>query len=113
MCDSRYELRKLDARWSVARKQHECCACHEAIRVGDRYHVSTLLNERGCKYDRYVEKAKHCARCYAIIEALWKNGAKVVELGLDCGKLWDQPPDEVAALAFWRPGDEVPQTTVA
>jgi hypothetical protein len=102
MCDAIYEMRKLDARWSKARKPHECCACAEAIGVGDVYHVTTLLNASGCRYDRYVKAVKHCARCYAMIEALWKRGVKVVDL--------ESPPDNVAELAFWRPGDALLQT---
>lgn len=113
MCNNISEMRELDSRWSKARKEHACCACEEAIRAGDAYHVTTLLYDRGCKYDRYVETAKHCARCYTMIEALWKRGVKVVDLKLDCGELWETPPEEIASLAFWRPGDATPQPSVA
>lgn len=108
MCDASREMRKLESRWSRARKPHTCRACAEAIEVGDTYHVTTLLNESGCRYDRYVETVKHCARCYSMIEALWRRGVKVVAFGLDCGEVWESPPEEVAALAFWRPGDVLP-----
>lgn len=108
MCERMRELGELEARWSRARKLHECCACEETIRVGDTYHVTTLLHDNGCRYDRYVETAKHCARCYTMIEMLWQRGAKVIDFKLNCGELWESPPEETASLAFWRPGDDLP-----
>jgi hypothetical protein len=80
--------------WRRARKEHECCACAEAIRAGERYHLTRQLFEGS--WDEW----KHCARCWAICEALWASGRDSIEYGLNCGELWERPPPEVERLAF-------------
>lgn len=77
-----------------ARKEHTCSACHEIIPKGHRYHYTVI------KYDSELEDWKHCLRCWAICKALWATGARAIDMDLNCGETWEDPPPEVAALAF-------------
>lgn len=93
----------------TARTVHTCYACSETIRPGDRYNVFRSL------YDGYWTTLKHCARCWAMVKILCNAdfGSGTVVLSLDCGDTWEDasgspPPDDVAALAFWLPGDPLP-----
>lgn len=95
--------------WRTARKEHRCYACRETVRPGDRYHVFRSL------FDGRWSTTKHCARCWEMVEQIqnadFSNG--VVELGLNCGHTWaelagEPPPEHIAALAFWLPGDPLP-----
>jgi hypothetical protein len=94
--------------WRTARKAHECYACRLAIQPGHRYHVC-VAGARGERPDTF----KHCARCWAICEALWKAGAEYVQFDLDCGENWEENfgalPEHVAALAFMT-ADEAQQS---
>lgn len=97
----------------TARKEHRCCACREPIRRGDRYNYVALL------FDGDLSYFKRCVRCQTIYEHL---SAKMDDSGepdefcdeeLNCGhtyeKRWEEPPPEhIAALAFWLPGDPLP-----
>lgn len=95
----------LDRRFLVARKAHRCIGCNETIAAGERYHIDV------CAWEGTVDRFKHCARCWAMIEALWKRnrdngeGYLAVDFTLDCGEVWRSPPDDVAALAFALPQD--------
>lgn len=99
----------------VARKEHCCCACAETIRAGDRYHYVALL------FDGTLYVYKRCARCQAIFDHLSKRMRAEGEPNeycdeeLNCGhdyeENWDEPPPEpIAALAFWLPGDPLPES---
>lgn len=81
--------------WRNARKSHRCHACHETIRAGDRYHVLSGI------WDGSAHTFKHCARCWTMLEEL-PDGA---QLDLNCGEIWENPPEHVAALAFALPGE--------
>ncbi len=81
--------------WQNARKPHKCHACKETIRVGDRYHVLSGI------WDGTPRSFKHCARCWTMLEEL-PEGA---QLDLNCGQIWESPPDHIAALAFALPGE--------
>jgi len=97
----------------TARKEHKCSACHETIRPGDRYTVVFWV------YDKMPHQVKRCARCEVIFQHL---SARIADEGayeefcdqqLKCGHeyadRWEMPPPEwLAALAFWRPGDPLP-----
>jgi len=94
--------------WRAAAKEHKCGACLETIPKGHHYHIwSSVLDGRWASI-------KHCARCWAMVKALHASGfADVVELELNCGETWEDasgepPPAEVAALAFWLPGEPLP-----
>lgn len=111
MCDGGFDGHNdvEDGEWRTARKAHECCACDLPIRKGDRYHVLRTL------YDGSWSTSKHCARCWTMCDLLaaapFTDG---VVLTLDCGVSWEDasgepPPAYVAALAFWLPGDPLPQ----
>ena len=93
---------RVDA-WVKARKWHRCFACRETIRGGDMHHVVSQ------KSDGEIGRYRHCARCWAIIEALWAAGAESVAWDLDCGETWeenfDDLPEHVAALAFETPDE--------
>jgi hypothetical protein len=96
--------------WRRARIAHECCACELPIRRGDRYHIWRTL------YDGSWSTLKHCERCWAMVDALGDadfTGGSVM-LTLNCGETWDRasggpPPPHIAALAFWLPGEPVPE----
>lgn len=94
----------LEDGWRKARKEHKCCACHEMIRKGDHYHFLAGIWD-GESFARF----KHCARCWAILRALWAADAEP-ELHLDCGETWESAlegpvPEEVARLAFLTPDE--------
>jgi hypothetical protein len=101
MCGD-YESVEFETRgWRTARKPHECFACHETIRPGDRYHRWSM------RFDGEFSDHSHCARCYSIIGELWNAGAESVDLGLNCGETWEENfgdlPEDVARLAFMTP----------
>lgn len=104
MCDD-YESPEatLQDGWVSARKPHRCYACRETIRVGDRHHVVVQI------YDGKPDRFRHCARCYAIMDAILDAGAESVQWDLNCGERWEENfgelPDEVAALAFITPDE--------
>lgn len=85
-----------------ARKEHVCCACKETITRTHRYHRSVIGS------DGTINVFIHCLRCRAICEALWKHGAGVIDMELNCGHTWEEadhsdgqaPPTEVLRLAF-------------
>jgi RNase P subunit RPR2 len=98
----------------VARKEQRCCACSETIAPGHKY-VRTFFVWEG---EPYV--FKRCARCDLIHQHLSDRIATEGESGefcdeeLHCGhdyeERWEEPPPEwLAALAFWRPGDPLPE----
>lgn len=107
MCDDFLEdTTILHSDFVRAAKDHRCMACCETIHKGDRHHVYTSVFEGSVSSDR------HCSRCWAICEALWRErGAVSIDLGLDCGETWEEPPEHVAALAFWLPGEPLPTAT--
>ena len=102
-----------DNEWRTARKDHTCSACREKIAPGQRYHRTFFV------FDGEPYTFKRCERCQAIYEHL---SARIRVEGeteefcddrLNCGHSytdrWDEPPpDAIAALAFWRPGDPLP-----
>lgn len=92
--------------WRRARKEHSCCACHEAIRPGDRYHFLSGI------WDGHPNAYKHCARCwhlyYLIADQVDNDGDGGIVLTLDCGELWRDnfgPESEPAELAFLTPDE--------
>lgn len=93
-----------------AAKQHACDGCGEAIRKGDTYAVTSQL------FDGHWDGWKHCLRCDAMFQEIsWASHDPVaIDPGLDCGEQWEdnfgEPPEHVAALAFWLPGDPLPGT---
>lgn len=100
MCDDDGDgSRLLVRRFMTARKARRCFACNETIAPGATYHRDTAA------HDGTVSSFVHCPRCWAIVEALWKDGRRYVDFDLNCGEIWDDPPPEVAALAFALPGE--------
>lgn len=105
----------LDETWRTSRKDRKCDACKEAIRTGHRYHRTASL------YDGSWNVTERCERCQFIFEHLSDCIAKEGDReeyeychpDLNCGheykERWkEEPPPEIAALAFWRPGDPLP-----
>lgn len=97
-----------------ARKPHKCGACREAIPPGQVYHRTFIV------FDGEPEVFLRCARCQVIYEHLSKRirdeGAyeEFCDLRLNCGHTYEDrwqeaPPAWLAALAFWRPGDPLPE----
>lgn len=90
-----------------ARKPHRCTACREVIQPGTEYCAIKL------KFEGDFESFKQCPRCRAMYRYLVAVSDDAVALNLDCGHTWSDvfdrdPPPEIAALAFWRPGDALP-----
>lgn len=89
--------------WIKARKQHHCCACDEPIEPGHVYHSYKAL--RDGVWSRWI----HCARCWYMCKKLWaRNDGAAINLELNCGEVWEEPPEDVAALAFMLPEDHQP-----
>jgi hypothetical protein len=76
-----------------ARKPHTCYACHETIQPGDYYTRTSDL------FDGQWSTLNHCLRCWAMFKALCaRDGSALYDL--NCGEEWEDPPPEIAALAF-------------
>jgi hypothetical protein len=93
----------------IARKPHTCAACKESISPGQRYTRCFIL------FDGDAETVIRCSRCQTIHEHLRKlgDGDMWPAEKLDCGQEYlehwgKEAPPEIAALAFWRPGDPLP-----
>jgi len=94
----------------TARKRHECCACEIPIDPGHRYTIASA------KWDGSVREWKRCARCQFLHEQLREVCSAAGDWpdeDLNCGhtfeERWErQAPPELAALAFWQPGDQLP-----
>ena len=112
MCD------EADGIWDVHRedrrhaaKEHVCDGCSEAIRRGDLYINSATL------YDGRWVSWKHCVRCDAIFKAIAATSEQTLAIDphLNCGETFDSlfgsTPEHVAALAFWLPGEPIPEVT--
>jgi hypothetical protein len=102
-----------DEDWRTARKSHRCSACGETVAPGHRYHRTAIL------FDGRWEATVRCARCESIHAHLsariGREGAdeEFCNATLSCGheyrERWgEDPPPEISALAFWRPGDPLP-----
>lgn len=95
----------------TARKEHMCAACHETIRPGDTYHRTFSV------FDGNPDTVIRCARCQTIFEHLstriqdeGERGEEYCNPTLNCGheytERWnEEPPPEIAALAFALPGE--------
>lgn len=84
----------------TARKPHACYGCHETIRIGDRYRRTVQC------VDGAVSTYHHCLRCWRMLDALWAvTDGEPVRWDLNCGEVWENPPAEVAALAFMLPDE--------
>jgi len=99
MCDVDAPPSVYEEFWSRARKEHECCACDEKIRKGDRYHVV-----KG-KWDGEFSQYKHCARCWKLFELLNEANPGEVALGLDCGEIYEGKDPELLSTAFMTKDD--------
>lgn len=96
-----------------ASKPHECDAvmCDQPIRKGDPYWRIQIV------YDGRAETIKRCIRCQVIHEHLrgLGGGESWPDERLNCGQdyrdEWGRdPPADIQALAFWRPGEKLPAT---
>lgn len=96
-----------------ARKTHTCSACNGDVRKGDLYTREDVLFEREWTH------TIRCDRCQVIYEHLLEmcrlhgEGDEYPNPELDCGheykERWGvEPPEWLAALAFWLPGDPLP-----
>jgi hypothetical protein len=97
-----------------ARKTRKCSACGEEAIVPGHHYVRTAI-----LYDGEWEIIVRCERCQVIFEhltALIKREGDYEEFCdfyLNCGHEYEErwgkkPPEWLAALAFWRPGDPLP-----
>lgn len=111
-CDETYNV--YDETWTLARKEHDCVACELPIRKGDRYMRAVAI------HNGRVNVYKRCARCQFLHEFLRGMGRDSYEAlwpdeRLNCGEDFEEhwgspPPDFVAELAFWLPGEPLPVT---
>lgn len=96
-----------------ARIAHTCHACREEIRPGQLYYSTFYV------FDGNPHSFARCERCEAIYdhlsERLRKEGdpEEYCNDRLNCGheykERWnEEPPPQIAALAFWIPGDPLP-----
>lgn len=103
-------------RWVTARKEHTCKACAETILPGHRYHTTFYI------FDGEPHTTNRCERCETIFEHL--SGRMVddpeefCDERLACGHEYEErwrepPPEHIAALAFWLPGEPLPVQVVA
>jgi hypothetical protein len=100
MCDFGDASVSLGATWPRARKPHRCDACRETIKPGEKY------RREGHVLDGGMWTSMHCHRCWRIVEALFvARPREVIDFDLNCGEVWEDPPEEVAALAFALPKD--------
>lgn len=92
-----------------ARKPHWCDACCGPISPGQEYAYHFQVYE-GCP-----NSLRRCARCEAIYRHLcsarWDSD-EGPDQELDCGHEYSRvfgkpPPEELAALAFWLPGEPI------
>jgi len=94
------------ARYTVrrARKPHRCSACYGAIRVGEQYRRIASVTSEG--WDTCLQ----CRVCAEIFDLLCTHASpgEGVAFALDCGDLFEDPPPELAALAFALPQDLPP-----
>ena len=97
-----------------ARKEHVCDACHETIAPGRKYHRTFSI------FEGTPNTNVRCERCQAIFVHLTErmrtegDREEYCNPELACGheykERWDEPPpDHIAALAFWLPGDPLPE----
>lgn len=107
-CDGPNKVDRMTFR--KARLEHKCCACDETIRVGHRYVVTAAFYERWATW-------KQCLRCYELYDYLVDlhrdDDRYFPQPELDCGHDWrdvtgEDPPEHLAALAFWLPGEPIP-----
>jgi hypothetical protein len=111
-CDDGDPAQAWNEKTQRARKPHTCSACKLTIRPGDTYTRDKLL------YDGRWDLVIRCARCQLIFEHLHPlcsaegdAPARELDCGHDYNERWDRdPPEWLAALAFWLPGDPLPAT---
>lgn len=95
----------------TARKPHVCCACGRRIDPGQVYGRTASL------YDGGWTVWKRCGGCEGIYQhllcVLGDDLDDAPSPALDCGHEYEElhdrlPPEHIAALAFWVPGDPIP-----
>lgn len=95
-----------------ARKAHTCLGCDETIQPGQRYRYTSGL------FDGSIYSYKHCMRCATMLDKLHERERErmraegyggglgtAIDPELNCGAIWKDPPEDVAALAFALPKD--------
>jgi hypothetical protein len=94
-----------------ARKEHRCHACGETITPGRVYSRTFTV------FEGDPDTIIRCERCQALFEHLSEqmsgNSEEYCNATLSCGHEYEErwgepPPEEIAALAFWLPGDPLP-----
>lgn len=93
----------------TARKDHKCDACGETIKTG--CHYARFFGV----HDGNAETVKRCMRCQRLFDHLVErgDGDMYPAQRLDCGESYqdhwgEDPPEEVAALAFALPHEVQP-----
>jgi hypothetical protein len=104
MCDAYYDepVEVWHETTHRARKEHRCWGCREMISPGATYQRTAIV------FDGEAYARKHCMRCAKLLAALRERDPEAFNtdtLDLNCGEVWTDPPEDVAALAFALPGD--------
>jgi hypothetical protein len=94
------------ARYTVrrARKDHRCSACYGAIQAGEQYRRIASVTREG--WDTCLQ-CRVCAEIFDRLLDLARPGEGVA-FALDCGEEYEDPPPDLAALAFALPQDLAP-----
>ena len=98
--------------WRKARKEHWCHACAEAIVPGQRYMRVAMLFEGRWEI---IVRCERCESIHAHLRGRIRKGGDPEEYcddRLNCGhdyrERWSEdPPPEIAKLAFWMPGEPI------
>jgi hypothetical protein len=102
-----------------ARKEHECDSvlCSEPIRKGDSYwRISVVFDGRA----RTIKRCLRCQHIHVHLRELCSDAGDAftdmwpderLACGLDYAEEWGPIPQEIAALAFWKPGEPLPCDT--
>ena len=103
-----------DAEWRTARKTHKCDACEIPISPGHRYHRTFYVFDGSPGVDIRCER---CQAIYSHLSSRMTDSEEFCNARLNCGhtyeERWREPPPEwLAALAFWLPGDPLPPLDV-
>ena len=107
LADGHCDIHRNDLRKAI--KDHKCFACDEPIRKGDKYYNGASL------FDGSWTWWKRCQRCEAMFDHIQGETEDLlaIDARLACGETWEsvfgcKPPEHVAALAFWLPGEPIP-----
>ena len=99
MCDVDDSCDVWDRTVRRARRERRCSGCRSIIASGDLYARTGVL------YDGSWSDVAHCGRCDRLFRMSAQHIAAPGDAEFACGETWEDPPPEVAALAFVTPSE--------